>query len=139
MEGHDVQNPFCKASVMRSLVFCNTCKFHDGRKLDENGRSAGQVLVSEMRQVLADLQRTDVAVVEQTCLWNCTQSCSVAIQDTDRFSYITGRHVPTRGQAEAILAWFDAHGETETGEVPFRQWPDAMRGHFIARIPPFKP
>jgi predicted metal-binding protein len=46
-----------------------------------------------------------------------------------------GDHPPTRAQAEAILAWFDMHGASETGEVPFRQWPDAMRGHFIARVP----
>jgi predicted metal-binding protein len=124
---------------MRSLVFCTTCKFPDGRKLNEAGQSAGQVLLAEMRALLHDRGRTNVDVVEQVCLWNCTQSCSVAIRDTERFSYITGRHVATRAQAEAILAWFDAHGKTETGEVPFRQWPDAMRGHFLARIPPVKP
>ena len=124
---------------MRSLVLCNTCKFPDGRKLGDDGRTGGQTLIAELRGLLADLDRHDVNVVEQTCLWNCTQSCSVAISDTERFSYITGKHVATRAQAEAILQWFDAHGETETGEVPFRQWPDAMRGHFIARIPPAKP
>ena len=123
---------------MRSLVLCNTCKFPDGRKLGDDGRTGGQTLIAELRGLLADLDRHDVNVVEQTCLWNCTQSCSVAISDTERFSYITGKHVATRAQAEAILQWFDAHGETETGEVPFRQWPDAMRGHFIARIPPVK-
>jgi predicted metal-binding protein len=124
---------------MRSLVLCNTCKFPDGRKLGDDGRTGGQTLIAELRGLLANLDRHDVNVVEQTCLWNCTQSCSVAISDTERFSYITGKHVATRAQAEAILQWFDAHGETETGEVPFRQWPDAMRGHFIARIPPVKP
>lgn len=124
---------------MRSLVLCNTCRFPDGRKLADDGRTGGQTLIAELRRLLADTGRNDVDVVEQTCLWNCTQSCSVAICDTERFSYITGRHEATREQAEAILQWFDAHGETETGEVPFKQWPDAMRGHFIARIPPVKP
>ncbi len=41
-----------------------------------------------------------------------------------------------RDAAEAILAWFDLHGESERGEVPFRAWPHGMRGHFIARLPP---
>jgi predicted metal-binding protein len=124
---------------MRSLVLCNTCRFPDGRKFADDGRTGGQTLIAEMRGLLADIGRTDVRVEEQSCLWNCTQSCSVAIRDTERFSYITGKHVATRAQAEAILEWFDAHGETETGEVPFKLWPDAMRGHFIARIPPAKP
>lgn len=124
---------------MRSLVLCNTCRFPDGHKFADDGRTGGQTLIAEMRGLLADIGRTDVQVEEQSCLWNCTQSCSVAIRDTERFSYITGKHVATRAQAEAILQWFDAHGETETGEVPFKLWPDAMRGHFIARIPPAKP
>jgi predicted metal-binding protein len=123
---------------MRGLVMCSTCRFPDGRKLADDGRTGGQTLIAEMRGLLAELGRSDVQVEEQTCLWNCTQSCSVAIRDTQRFSYVTGKHVATREQALAILQWFDAHGATETGEVPFKQWPDAMRGHFIARIPPVK-
>jgi predicted metal-binding protein len=122
--------------TMRSLVLCSTCKFPDGRKTADDGLTGGQTLIAALRSVLARKRRTDVDVIEQACLWNCTQSCSVAIRDTERFSYITGRHVATEEQAEAILAWFDAHGTTVTGEVPFREWPDAMRGHFIARIPP---
>ena len=38
--------------------------------------------------------------------------------------------------AEAIVDWFDLHGASEDGWVSFRQWPDGMRGHFIARMPP---
>lgn len=91
-----------------------------------------------MKALLTDQQRGDVDVVEQVCLWNCTQSCSVVIRDSERFSYVTGRHVPTRAQAEAILSWYDSHGATTGGEVPFKEWPQAMRGHFIARMPPVK-
>ena len=124
---------------MRSLVLCNSCRFPDGSKLDDDGRTGGQTLIAAVRSVLSEQGRADVDVVEHTCLWNCTQSCSVAIRDTERFSYITGRHAATKEQATAILEWFDAHGASPTGEVPFREWPDAMRGHFIARIPPFNP
>lgn len=124
---------------MRHLVFCNTCRFPDGRKSDEQGRTGGQALIEQMRKVLAANGRSDVAIAEQPCLWNCTQGCSVVIRDSERFSYVTGRHAATEEQAQAILAWFDLHGQTETGEVPFREWPDAMRGHFIARIPPERP
>ena len=91
-----------------------------------------------MQALLADKGRADVNLVSQNCLWNCTQSCSVVIRDDARYSYVTGRHTPSRAQAEAILKWFDAHGQTETGEVPFREWPPAMKGHFIARMPPVK-
>lgn len=101
--------------------------------------TGGETLARHMETVLAERGRTDLAVERQACLWNCMRPCSVILRDTERFTYVTGSHVPEKAQAEAILAWFDLHGESATGEVPFRTWPQAMRGHFIARIPPVKP
>jgi predicted metal-binding protein len=121
---------------MRRLVICSTCKFSAESKTGEDGRTGGEILIAHMREVLVN--RQDVVLETQACLWNCTRPCSVIIQDQQRFSYVTGGHAPTREQAEAILTWFDAHGATETGEVPFKQWPQAMRGHFIARLPAVK-
>jgi len=123
---------------MRRLVICSTCKFSVESKFAPDGRTGGQMLIDTMRGVLTDQGRDDVVVETQVCLWNCTRPCSVVIQDDQRFSYITGSNQPTTEQARAILEWFDAHGQTETGEVPFKQWPQMMRGHFIARIPPVK-
>lgn len=121
---------------MRSLVVCTTCKFSLNSKLAPDGRTGGETLLGHVRDALQEAGRADVAVQPQACLWNCTRPCSVVLQDSDRFSYVTGGNAPTRAQAEAVIAWFDLHGQTPTGEVPIRQWPDAMRGHFIARIPP---
>lgn len=121
---------------MRAIVICNSCRFPDGRKTGTDGRTGGQTLIDAMDAVLARDERQDVRLIAQSCLWNCTQSCSVVFRDSQRFSYVTGRHEPTVAQAEAILQWFDAHGATAQGEVPFRLWPQAMKGHFIARMPP---
>jgi predicted metal-binding protein len=121
---------------MRAIVICTTCKHADGRKLDDAGRSAGSLLVDEMAALLQEKGRADVTLQTQACLWNCTRPCSVVLRDDQRFSYVTGGNAPTREQAEAILQWFNLHGQSETGEVSFKLWPDAMRGHFIARMPP---
>jgi predicted metal-binding protein len=123
---------------MRDLVLCNTCRFPDGRKTDDEGRTGGRAMIDCMRKVLDRSGRSDIAIVEHACLWNCTQGCSVVIRDSERFSFVTGRHAPTEQQAEAIIQWFDMHGATDSGDVSFRLWPDAMRGHFIARIPPVR-
>ena len=123
---------------MRSLVVCSTCKFSAEAKHAPDGRTGGEILIAAMHDVLAEQERNDVSVQTQICLWNCTRPCSVVMRDDERFSYVTGGNEPTKAQAEAILKWFDAHGATETGEVPFKQWPQAMRGHFIARMPPVK-
>jgi predicted metal-binding protein len=121
---------------MRSLVLCTTCKYDATSKLAPDGRTGGETLIAHVRDALEDVARLDVHVETQACLWNCTRHCSVVVRDDTRFSYVTGGHEPSRAQAEAIIQWFDLHGETVAGDVPFRQWPDRMRGHFIARVPP---
>jgi predicted metal-binding protein len=118
---------------MRSILLCSTCRFSAESKTGPDGRTGGEMLIAHVREALGD--RHDVGVETQPCLWNCKRHCSVVLRDDERFTYFTGEHAPTRQQAEAIVAWFDMHGKSATGEVPFREWPDEMRGHFIARIP----
>ena len=123
---------------MRRLVICSTCKFSAESKLAPDGRTGGEMMFAAMERVLAKAGRNDVVLAKQECLWNCTRPCSVLIQDGARFSYITGGNTPDEEQAEAILQWFDLHGATQDGLVPFKQWPQKIRGHFIARVPPQK-
>ena len=123
---------------MRAIIMCTTCRHSAAEKAGPDGRTGGETLIAHMRDAIHDRAEQGLDVQTQACLWNCKRHCSVVLRDEARFSYFTGDHEPTRLQAEAILDWFAAHGETETGEVPFRLWPDRMRGHFIARIPPVR-
>jgi len=119
---------------MRSIVMCTTCRYSAEEKTGPDGRTGGETLIAHINEALAE-RGSDIPLQTQACLWNCKRHCSVFLRDDNRFSYFTGDHVPTRAQAEAILDWFEQHGASETGEVPFRTWPDAMRGRFISRIP----
>ena len=119
---------------MREIIICTTCRYSADAKTGPDGQTGGEALLAEMRAAAGD-----VRITPQVCLWNCTRHCSVLIRDTERFSYITGGFRPGTGAPDAILQWFAKHGETTMGEVPFREWPDGMRGHFIARIPPVTP
>ena len=119
---------------MRDIVMCSTCRFSAAEKLGPDGRTGGEALIAHMGDAIA-ARGLDLRIVPQSCLWNCKRHCSVVLRDAGRYSYVTGDHEPSRAQAEAILDWFALHEQSETGEVSFRQWPDRMRGHFIARIP----
>ncbi len=121
---------------MRSIVFCTTCRLSKDEKCNAQGVTGGELLAREMEALLADNGRSDIKVERHECLWSCKEHCNVLLRDTEKFSYLTGRFVPQRDNVEAILEWFDLHGQSEEGAVGFRQWPDGMRGHFIARIPP---
>lgn len=119
--------------MTRAIIVCQTCKFSPERKTRDDGASGGEILTGHLEAVLAG--RNDIAIQKQDCLWACSEHCNVAMSDTQRFSYLAGRFEPNREAAEAIVEWFDKHGKSKTGQVPFREWPDAMRGHFIARLP----
>jgi predicted metal-binding protein len=121
---------------MRSLVFCTTCRHSADEPTGPDGLTGGERLARTMEALLAEQGRSDVTVRRQACLWACTRHCNVWIADSQRFSYLAGGFAPEPAAAEAILAWFDLHGESERGEVPFRAWPNGMRGHFITRLPP---
>ena len=123
---------------MRRIVICTTCKFSETSKFAPDGRTGGEMLLAELRELLVRKGRKDVMIEPQVCLWNCTRACSVVIQDEAKFSYVTGSNTPDAEQAEALLQWYDFHSEAVEGVVPFKQWPQKMRGHFIARIPPMK-
>ena len=138
MEGNPFGNPGTDTlRPQREIVLCTTCRYSAAEKTGPDGRSGGETLIGHMREAIA-ARGAGERIETQACLWNCNRHCSVILRDEARFSYFTGGHEPSREQAEAILDWFASHGRTESGEVPFRQWPDRMRGHFIARIPPVK-
>jgi predicted metal-binding protein len=120
---------------MRQVILCSTCKYSADSKTGPDGRTGGETLIGHVRAAASNATFGEVEILTQACLWNCTKPCSVIFRDTRRFSYVTGGHEPSMEQAEAILQWFVLHGQTEEGEVPFRAWPQRMRGHFIARIP----
>lgn len=123
---------------MRALIFCTTCRHSPEAKTGPDGLTGGERLKAEAEAALARAGRTDMRVEGQACLWNCKRHCSVVFRDDARFSYVGGDYKPEAEAAEAIIAWFDLHGKSETGEVSFKEWPDGVRGHFIARMPPLK-
>jgi len=121
--------------MTRALIFCTTCKHDADNKLGPDGLTGGETLARHAEALLAERGRDDIAVQRQECLWSCTRHCNVWLRDTEKFSYLAGGFSPERTSAEAIIDWFDLHGASEEGWVAFRQWPDGMRGHFIARLP----
>jgi predicted metal-binding protein len=38
--------------------------------------------------------------------------------------------------AQAVVDYAALHSQSETGAVPYRQWPIPIKGHFVTRHPP---
>jgi len=115
------------------ITVCDTCKLDDW---EASGREQkdGEVLAELVEAAAAD--RADVQTRRVSCLMGCSHGCNVAIQGTDKLNYTLGRFEPGAEAAEAIVDYAALHAESESGQVPFRQWPQGVKGHFVTRHPP---
>ncbi|MEO0914605.1 MAG: DUF1636 domain-containing protein, partial [Pseudomonadota bacterium] len=72
-------------------------------------------------------------------LMGCEHGCNIAISADGKLTYVLGSFAPDAEAAEGIVAYARGHAESESGAVPFKQWPQAVKGHFVARVPPLEP
>jgi predicted metal-binding protein len=120
-----------------AVVACNTCRLSQDTREDADGQRGGALLVSALQAVKASDPRYEgVAVQEMPCLFACTDFCTVHLRAPDKVGYVMGRFTPGEDSARAILDYAVHYAASEHGRVPFKQWPQGVKGHFITRTPP---
>ena len=114
------------------ITICDTCKRDDwaARGVEDTD---GERLA---RLVEAAAAGTGIRTRRTACLMGCDHSCNVAIQAPGKLAYTLGRFEPDETAAEGIVAYARGHAASETGQVPYREWPQAVKGHFVTRHPP---
>jgi predicted metal-binding protein len=120
-----------------SVVVCNTCRVSAEERETADGVRGGAVLAGELRTLVAGDPRFEgLAIEEMPCLFNCAQHCSIHLRAPGKIGYVLGRFEPTAEAAQAILDYAIAYAASDEGVVPYRQWPEGVKGHFIVRVPP---
>ncbi|SET58570.1 DUF1636 family protein [Oceanicella actignis] len=114
------------------LIICETCAHAPGEKL-RDGRTGGEALLAEVERAARDAP--GVAVERHACLMGCEHPCNAAIAAEGKIGYVLGRFAPTADSARALVEYAALYADSPTGQVPYRQWPQGVKGHFIARIP----
>ncbi|WP_166418180.1 DUF1636 family protein [Cochlodiniinecator piscidefendens] len=113
------------------ITICDTCKQDDWDA--EKGLPTDGEVLAELIEAKAE---GDVKTRRVSCLMGCTRSCNVAIQGAGKLNYTLGQFTADAASAEGIVEYAKMHAESATGQVPFRQWPQAIKGHFVTRHPP---
>lgn len=115
------------------ITVCTTCKQDDweARGIETTD---GERLADLVESVVA--QGAPVKMRRHACLMGCSHACNVAVQAEGKLAYTLGRFEPTEDAARGIVEYASLHAENEGGQVPFRQWPQAIKGHFVTRHPP---
>lgn len=120
-----------------AIVACNTCRHSTEHREDGEGQRGGARMVAALRAAQAgDPRYAGIAVQEMPCLFACTEFCTVHLRAPGKVGYVLGRFAPDADAATALLDYAVHYAESEHGRVPFKQWPQGVKGHFITRTPP---
>lgn len=120
---------------MTTITVCTTCRAM-ARWEDKSLDPDGEGFLERVRDAAAGAP--GIAVRGTACLMGCDHGCNVAISETGKMSYVLGRFDGSEEDAAALVAYAAHHRDNPSGIVPFRDWPQGVKGHFVARIPPLE-
>lgn len=115
-----------------TITVCETCKC-EGWDAETEGKTDGESLAELVEKSAAP--HDDVIVRRHACLMGCDFACNIAIQSEGKLNYVLGKFAPVPEDADGIVEYAKLHADSETGQVPYREWPQAIKGHFRARLP----
>lgn len=116
-----------------TILVCDTCRYSVDSKTGPEGATGGELLAAEIEDLASGLPGIEVRRL--SCLMGCERHCNTAVTAPGKLTYVLGRFEPCRSAAEAVVEYASRHASSETGQVPFREWPAGVKGHFVARIP----
>jgi len=114
------------------ITICDTCKRDDWASGDM-AQTDGERLAALVEVAAAG---SGLRTRRFACLMGCTHGCNITVQAAGKQNYTLGRFEPTAEAAQGIVDWALLHMGSELGQVPYGQWPQAVKGHFITRHPP---
>ena len=117
------------------LVVCTTCRASEEAPTDGVRLSGGRALLNEVIGAATAADSGSLRVEEQACLWACSSYCTVYLSERGKPGYLAGRFSSTPEAGQAIVAFARLYAASPDGAVPYRDWPEGMKGHFIARLP----
>lgn len=119
-----------------AVVVCNTCRASADAREGPDGVRGGARLVEALRTIQREPGYESVAVQEMPCLFACQEFCTVHLRAPGKVGYVLGRFEAGEQAARAILDYALLYAESDIGQVPYRSWPEGVKGHFITRTPP---
>lgn len=115
------------------ITICDTCK-RDGWEESGATLTDGESLAGLIEDAASAAPQVKTRRV--SCLMGCKHGCNVTVQANGKLNYTLGNFEPDTDAAEGIVEYAQLHAASETGQVPYRTWPQPIKGHFVTRHPP---
>lgn len=112
------------------LLICVKCR--KGQDIPDDERRPGQRLYDK---VTARSIPDGITVTPVECLQNCDSGCTVAMRGGERWTYVYG-NLDDAAHPNMLLEGIALYQAAKDGLIPWRQRPDHLKRHCVARIPP---
>jgi predicted metal-binding protein len=112
-----------------TLFICKSC--HHSEKRPEDQPADGTLLLDQISTLAAE--RSDLEIQAVGCLWTCGQPCSAAFSHTHKPTYLF-TNLPTEA-ATPLLEFGKLYSDSNTGDIPWKQFPEVLQTASIAKIP----
>ncbi|SDJ84349.1 DUF1636 family protein [Aliiruegeria lutimaris] len=117
---------------MTIITVCTTCR-NEATRGSKDGSPTGEAFLETVQAAAKD---APVKLRGVACLMGCAHGCNTAISAEGKMTYVLGRFDGTEEDAQALVEYATLYSENEKGVVPFRQWPQGVKGRFVSRVPP---
>jgi predicted metal-binding protein len=127
--------------VSTTLYVCETCRFNADARTDAGdagGRHGGELFLEHIERELAARPLPDLRIAPTRCLMACQRHCTVHLRAAGKITYVIGNFAPTAADARTVLDYVALYQRSDSGQVPYREWPEGIKGHFVSRTPPFE-
>ncbi len=114
------------------ITICDTCKTEGWS--EKGTETTDGAALAALIEAAAEGQPVHTRRV--SCTMGCERACNIIVQAKGKIGYSLGKFEPTAEAAQAIVDYAAMHSASETGQVPFRQWPVGVKGHFVSRQVP---
>jgi predicted metal-binding protein len=115
-----------------TLFICKSCHHLENRPEDQ---PADGTLLLDQTSILA-AEQSDLEIKAVGCLWTCGYPRSAAFSNPHKPTYLF-TNLPTEA-ATALLEFGNLYSDSNTGDIPWKQFPETLQTASIAKIPSVK-
>lgn len=120
--------------LKHTLFVCQSCH-RSSEERPEHQPADGAQLLKQLNTLTAEqFQADEFDIQPVACLWACGQPCAVAFSAPHKPTYLFTT-LPTDETAAALLQFGKLYRDRKTGNVPWEQFPEALKSVSVAKIP----
>lgn len=116
------------------IIVCETCRRPDAA--EGEGRAGAAFADALDDALVAEETLAGTRLTRMRCLMACRRACTVHLRAPGKMGYVLGELGPEPDLVQAMIAYLRHYRRSADGVVPYRHWPEMIKGKFVARIPP---